>query len=93
MSFERFSGATQRPRRTSLVAIIALVLAVGSIFLPAVFALVVAAGAIALALVARRQLKRDAATGPSWVSLTALVLGGFVLISQGVLLALFTFSG
>lgn len=93
MSFERFSGATRPPRRTSLVAIIALVLAVGSIFLPAIYALVVAAGAIVLALIARRQLKRDPATGPSWVSLTALVLGGFVFVSQGVLLTLFAFSG
>ena len=93
MGFERFSGATRQPRRTSLVAIIALVLAVGSIFLPAIFALVVAAGAVVLALIARRQLKRDPATGPAWVSLTALVLGGFVFVSQGVLLALFAFSG
>ena len=93
MSFERFGDAPLQPRRTSLVAIIALVLAVGSIFLPAVFALIVAGGAIVLALIARRQLKRDPATGPSWVSLTALVLGGFVFVSQGVLLALFTFSG
>ncbi len=93
MSFERFGDAPLRPRRTSLVAIIALVLAVGSIFLPAIAAVIVAGGAIVLALIARRQLKRDPATGPSWVSLTALVLGGFVFVSQGVLLALFAFSG
>ena len=81
------------PRRPSLLAIVALLLAVASVFFPAVGAIVLSAIAIVLAVFARRQLKRDPTTGPSWVSLTALVVGGFVFLSQAVLLTLFTFSG
>lgn len=92
MTFNRF-GAPAGPRRTSLLAIIGLLLAVGSLFFPAVGALVMSAAAIVLGVLARRQLKRDPATGPSWVSLAALVIGGFVFLSQGVLLVTFSLSG
>ncbi|HEX6365234.1 MAG TPA: hypothetical protein VF000_03735 [Agromyces sp.] len=87
MSTDRFG--TAGPRRTSLLAIIGLVLAVGAIFLPAVGAIVLGAAAVVLGLLARRKLKQDPSTGPSWVSLTAIVLGGFVALSQAVLLGRF----
>jgi hypothetical protein len=92
MTFNRF-GDPSGPRRTSLLAIIGLLLAVSSLFFPAVGALVISAAAIVLGVLARRQLKRDPATGPSWVSLAALVIGGFVFLSQGVLLVTFSLSG
>jgi hypothetical protein len=41
-----------------------------------------------LGVLARRQLKRDPATGPSWVSTSALVIGGFVFVSQTILLVI-----
>jgi uncharacterized membrane protein len=81
------------PRRPSLLAIIGLLLAVASVFFPAVGAIVISAVAIVLGVFARRQLKRDPSTGPSWISLTALIVGGFVFLSQAVLLTLFYFSG
>jgi hypothetical protein len=84
--FDRFTAGASGGRRTSMLAIIGLVLAVASVLLPAVPALVVSAGAIVLGVLARRQLKRDPATGPSWVSISALVIGGFVFISQAILL-------
>lgn len=92
MTFNRFAGPPG-PRRTSLLAIIGLLLAVGSLFFPAVAALVMSAAAIVLGVLARRQLKRDPTTGPSWVSLAALVIGGFVFLSQGVLLVTFSLAG
>lgn len=75
-----------------MLAIIGLVLAVASVLLPAVAALVASAGAIVLGVLARRQLKRDPATGPSWVSIAALVIGGFVFVSQAILLVFFSMS-
>jgi hypothetical protein len=80
-------------RRTSLYAILGVVLSAGSFLLPAVPALVAAAGGIALGVIGRRQFKRDPATGPSWVSLAAIVIGAFVFISQAVLLVSFTMFG
>ena len=71
-----------------MLAIIGLVLAVASVLLPAVAALVVSAGAIVLGVLARRQLKRDPATGPSWVSIAALVIGAFVFVSQAILVVM-----
>ena len=79
---------TSRWRSVSLAAVIGLLLAVGSLFLPAVGALVVSAGAIVLGVLGRRQLKRDPGSGPGWVSIAALVVGGFVFLSQSVFLAM-----
>lgn len=93
MTFSRPGDPTKGPRRTSLFAIIGLILAVGSFFLPAVGAIALAAGAIVLGVLARRQLRRDPSTGPSWVSLAALILGGFVFLSQSVLLVMFFLGG
>ena len=84
--FDRFTAGAAGPRRTSMLAITGLVLAIASVLLPAVLALVVSAGAIVLGVLARRQLKRDPATGPSWVSIAALAIGGFVFVSQAILL-------
>jgi hypothetical protein len=84
--FGRGTSRAAGARRTSMLAIIGLVLAVASVLLPAVAALVVSAGAIVLGVLARQQLKRDPATGPSWVSMSALVVGGFVFVSQAILL-------
>jgi hypothetical protein len=84
--FDRITSRTAGARRTSMLAIIGLVLAAASVLLPAVAALVVSAGAIALGVLARRELKRDQATGPSWVSMSALVVGGFVFVSQAILM-------
>ncbi|WP_136707990.1 hypothetical protein [Agromyces sp. H66] len=75
-------------RSTSLAAIIGLILAVGSLFLPATGALAVSGGAIVLGVLGRRQLKRDPSTGPAWVSLAALIIGGFVFVSQAIILAI-----
>ncbi|WP_173924377.1 hypothetical protein [Agromyces sp. Marseille-P2726] len=89
MSTDRFGSAS--PRRTSLLAIIGLILAVGAFFLPAVGAIVLGAAAVVLGVLARRKLKQDPSTGPSWVSLTAIVIGAFVALSQAVLLGAFLF--
>lgn len=75
-------------RSIPLAATIGLVLAVGSLFLPATGALAASAGAIALGIVGRRQFKRDPSTGPGWVSLAAIIVGGFVFVSQAVFLAI-----
>lgn len=88
--FDRFTTGAAGPRRTSMLAIIGLILAIASVLLPAVAALVVSAGAIVLGVLARRQLKRDPATGPSWVSIAALVIGAFVFVSQAILLVIFS---
>ena len=89
--FDRLTAGA-RDRRTSMLAIVGLVLAVASVLLPAVAALVASAGAIVLGVLARRQLKRDTATGPSWVSIAAIVIGGFVFVSQAILLVFFSMS-
>ncbi|WP_159605653.1 hypothetical protein [Agromyces humi] len=86
-------GSGVARRRTSLYAIIGVVLSAGSFLLPAVPALVAAAGGIVLGMLGRRQFKRDPATGPSWVSLAAIIVGAFVFISQAVLLVSFTMLG
>ena len=88
--FDRFTTGAAGPRRTSMLAIIGLILAIASVLLPAVAALVVSAAAIVLGVLARRQLKRDPATGPSWVSIAALVIGAFVFLSQAILLVIFS---
>ncbi len=81
-----------RPRRTSLYSIIGLIIAIGSFLLPAVPALVAAGGGVILGVLGRRQVKRDPRTGPSWVSLAAIIVGGFVFVAQAVLLVTFSFS-
>lgn len=93
MTFDRFGSGPAGRRRTSLFAIFGLLLAVASLFFPAVGAIVISAVAIVLGVLARRQLKRDPATGPSWVSIAALAIGGFVFLSQAVLLAIFYIAG
>ncbi|GAA2027717.1 hypothetical protein GCM10009819_08960 [Agromyces tropicus] len=76
-------GPTRRP---SLAAIIGVGLAVLAFALPSWFALPVGAAAIVLGVVARRQFRADPATGPGWLSITAIVLGAFVLIGQVLIL-------
>ncbi|KRE29572.1 hypothetical protein [Agromyces sp. Soil535] len=93
MSADGSDGRPAKPRRTSLYAIIGLLIAVGSFMLPAVPAVVAGAGAVVLGVLGRRQFRRDPRTGPSWVSLAAIIVGGFVLASQALLLAVFTVSG
>jgi len=92
MSADRTDGRPAQPRRTSLYAIIGLIIAVGSFLLPAVPAVVAGAGAVVLGVLGRRQFRRDPRSGPSWVSLAAIIVGGFVLVSQLFFLAVFTFS-
>lgn len=91
MSTNRPGGAAKRPR-VSLSAIIGVLLAVLSLALPAVPALATAAGAIILGVLGRRQFKRDPETGPGWVSLAAIIVGGFVFVSQAVILSIVYFS-
>jgi hypothetical protein len=93
MSANRYGSSDAEPRRTSIFGIVGILLAAASLFLPAVPALVTAAGAIILGVLARRQVKRDPRTGPLWVSLIALIAGGFVFLSQAVILAVVTFTG
>lgn len=91
MSSDRPGSPTKR-RRTSLYAIVGALLGVLALALPAVPAFATAAGAIILGILGRRQFKRDPSTGPSWVSLAAIIVGGFVFLSQGVILAFAYFS-
>ena len=92
MSAERTGDGDARPRRTSLYSIIGLILSIGSFLVPAWVALVAAAGGVILGFLGRRQFKRDPKSGPSWVSLAAMIIGGFVFIAQAFLLATFTLS-
>ncbi|MGR2751378.1 hypothetical protein [Agromyces arachidis] len=77
----------------SAPAVIGALLAVLSLALPALWALGIAAVAVALGVIGRRQYRADPATGPGWISLVAIILGGFVVISQGALLILATTGG
>ncbi|MFF2369704.1 hypothetical protein [Agromyces sp. NPDC058110] len=86
-------GRARFGRSTSRIAIFGLVAAVVSLLLPAIPALVASFVAVVLGLVARRQLRVDPATGPSWVSLVALLLGGFIFLAQGAIVWMATFSG
>jgi hypothetical protein len=74
-------------------AVIGALLAILSLALPALWALGVSAVAIALGVIGRRQFRADPSTGPGWISLTAIILGGFVFVSQGVLLLVATLGG
>ncbi|MGR0219533.1 hypothetical protein [Agromyces sp. ZXT2-6] len=74
----------------SPAAVIGALLAVLSLALPALWALGVAAVAIALGVIGRRQFRADPSTGPGWISLAAIALGGFVFVSQGILLLVAT---
>ncbi|WP_353828790.1 hypothetical protein [Agromyces sp. SYSU T0242] len=73
-------------RRPSLAAIIGIGLAVLAFALPAWWALPVAAAAVGLGILGRRQYRDDPATGPGWLSMTAIILGAFVLVAQVVIL-------
>lgn len=77
----------------SPAAVIGALLAVLSLALPALWALGVAGVAIALGVIGRRQYRADRSTGPGWISLVAIILGGFVFLSQGVLLLLVALGG
>lgn len=92
MSSDRSGGSAAQPRRTSMYAIIGVLIAVLALLLPALPALVASAGAIVLGVLGRRQVKRDPATGPAWVSLAAIIAGAFVFASQGVILAIVYFA-
>ena len=86
-------GALRWFGAVSPAAVIGALLALLSLALPALWALGVAAVAIALGVIGRRQFRADPSTGPGWISLTAVILGGFVFVSQGVLLLLATLGG
>ena len=74
------------PRRgLQWLAIAALAFAAASLLLPAVGAFILSAAAIVLGVLARRQLRRNRDAGPSWVSLAALIIGGFVFAWQAVI--------
>ena len=91
MSSDR-PGSPAKRRRTSLYAIVGALLGVLAQALPPVPAFATAVGAINLGILGRRQFKRDPTTGPSGVSLAAIIVGGFVFLSQGVILAFAYFS-
>ncbi|GAA1056797.1 hypothetical protein GCM10017608_11870 [Agromyces luteolus] len=80
-------GDGEPTRRPSLAAIIGIALAVFAFLLPSWWALPVAAIAIVLGVVGRRQFRADPVTGPGWLSLTAIILGAFVLLGQIAILA------
>ncbi|WP_154347882.1 hypothetical protein [Agromyces kandeliae] len=80
-------GDAEPTRRPSLAAIIGIALAVFAFLLPSWWALPVAAIAIVLGVVGRRQFRADPITGPGWLSLTAIILGAFVLLGQIAILA------
>ncbi|WP_353816305.1 hypothetical protein [Agromyces sp. SYSU T00266] len=75
-------GDGEPTRQPSLAAIIGVALAVFAFLLPSWWALPVAAIAIVLGVVGRRQFRADPITGPGWLSLTAIILGAFVLLGQ-----------
>jgi len=81
------SGNTSRvpSRGIQWLAIAALAFAAASLLLPAVGAFILSAAAIVLAVLARRQLRRNPDAGPSWVSIAALVIAGFVFAGQVVI--------
>lgn len=74
-------------------AVIGALLALLSLAMPALWAIGLAAVAIALGVIGRRQFRTDPSTGPGWISLTAIILGGFVFVSQGVFVLVATMSG
>jgi hypothetical protein len=80
----------RRPSQPGIhwLSIAALVFAVASLVLPAVGSIILSGAAIVLAVLARRQLRRDPEVGPAWVSLAALILAGFVFFVQAVIFAL-----
>lgn len=82
------NGTGDQPRRLSLASITGVLLAVLSLLLPATWALGVAAIAVVLGGIGYRQARRDPRAGPQWVSVVALVVGAFVLVSQGIILLL-----
>jgi hypothetical protein len=92
MSADRQGGTAAKRSRVSLFAIIGLALGVLALALPAVPALVTAAGGIILGVLGRRQFRRDPSTGPGWVSLAAIIVSGFVFVSQAVILSVVYFS-
>lgn len=79
-------------RNVQWLAIAALAFAVASLLFPAVGAFILSAAAIVLGVLARRQLRRNPDAGPSWVSITALILGGFVFAWQAVIFGYITLS-
>ncbi len=92
MSADRPGGGAAKRPRVSLYAVVGLLLCVLALALPAVPALATAAGGIILGVLGRRQFRRDPTTGPGWVSLAAIIVSGFVFVSQAVILAVVYFS-
>ena len=86
-------GALRWFGTVSPAAVVGALLALLSLALPALWAIGVAGVAIALGVIGRRQYRADPSTGPGWISFVAIILGGFVFVSQGVLLLLATLGG
>jgi hypothetical protein len=86
MSANRTGDGDAQPRRLSLAAIIAVLLALGSLVLPLTWALGASAIAVVLGVVGYRQARRDPRTGPQWVSLLAIIVGALVFASQAAIL-------
>jgi len=85
------SGAPSRAPQW--LAIAALAFAAASLLLPALGAFILSAAAIVLGVLARRQLRRNPDVGPSWVSLAALIIAGFVFAWQAVIFGFVYISG
>ncbi|MEI5583267.1 MULTISPECIES: hypothetical protein [unclassified Agromyces] len=79
-------GALRWFGTVSPAAVIGLLLALLSLALPALWALGVSGIAVALGVQGRRRFRADPAAGPGWISLTAMILGGFVFLTQGALI-------
>jgi len=75
------------------LAVAALAFAAASLLLPAVGAFILSAAAIVLGVLARRELRRNPDAGPSWVSLAALIVAGFVFAWQAVIFGFVYVSG
>jgi hypothetical protein len=69
------------------LAIAALAISAASLLLTALGAFILSAAANVLGVLACRQLRRNPDVGPSWVSLAALIVGGFVFAGQAVIFA------
>ncbi|GAA4053710.1 hypothetical protein [Agromyces indicus] len=79
-------GALRWFGTVSPAAVIGLLLAALSLALPALWALGVSGIALALGVQGRRRFREDPSTGPGWISMAAIILGGFVFVTQGALI-------
>lgn len=75
-------------RRYAWTAIIAAAIVAVALFTPAIASLPLSALGVVLGLRARREVKNDPTLVAGWLWIGAVVVGGFVLVSQLILVVL-----